>query len=81
MNISLPPITVYTRPACPACEVMKAKLTREGYTYTTVDIDSHPQMYRQAVESGIRTLPLVVVGGKLCTTFAQVHNAIKGAPL
>ena len=30
--------TIYTRPVCPACHVLKAKLTKEGVLFRTITV-------------------------------------------
>lgn len=62
--------TIYTRPVCPACYILKAKLTREGVPFeavTVIDLDEPtppgPYIERwvfQQKHPGVRAFPFVV---------------------
>lgn len=64
--------TIYTRPLCPACHVLKAKLTKEGVAFRTVTViepdEPHPPgvwWLRSSFEEvfpGVRSFPFVVEG-------------------
>lgn len=62
--------TIYTRPVCPACHTLKAKLTKEGAPFRAVTVvsDHEPEppgewVSRAAFEAmhpGVRSFPCVV---------------------
>lgn len=62
--------TIYTRPVCPACHVLKAKLTKEGVPFEAITViepgDPQPPgkwMRRpnfEAMHPGARSFPFVV---------------------
>lgn len=62
--------TVYTRPVCPACHVLKAKLTKEGVPFRAVTVvdDGEPRPPGDAISRsefedwhpGVRSFPFVV---------------------
>lgn len=66
--------TIYTRPVCPACHVLKAKLTKEGEKFLTITvIDSGepctfgPWIERKdfvALYPDVKSFPFVVEGQK-----------------
>jgi glutaredoxin len=58
------PVTLYTRPGCHLCDVMKAELARartsEPFALTEVDIDSDPAL----TERHGRSIPVLEIGGR-----------------
>lgn len=62
--------TIYTRPVCPACHTLKAKLTKEGEKFGAITVidEGEPRppgayVYRAAFEyqhPGVRSFPFVV---------------------
>lgn len=74
-----PEITVYWRPGCPFCMVLKGSLARAGVTTTRVNIWDHPEaaaVVRRAAQ-GNETVPTVEVGGRFLVnpTAGQVLEA------
>lgn len=56
----IPAVTVYSKPACMACDRTKARLTRAGVPYTPVDVTEDEDALRYVQELGYQTLPVVV---------------------
>lgn len=64
--------TIYTRPVCPACHVLKAKLTKEGVPFEAITVidEGEPKppgrwIVREAFDAlypGVRSFPFVVEG-------------------
>lgn len=64
--------TIYTRPVCPACHVLKAKLIREGVPFEAITVidEGEPKppgayVFRYEFEvwhPGVRSFPFVVEG-------------------
>lgn len=54
--------TMYTTPWCGYCTRLKGQLQREGITYETVDIESHPEAVAIVEEAngGNQTVPTLV---------------------
>jgi glutaredoxin-like protein len=61
-----PPVTVYTRPGCPYCFLLRLGLRRHGVAFTEVDIWQDPAAASavRAVADGNETVPTVEVGGR-----------------
>lgn len=59
------PLTLYSRPACHLCELMKAELARarvgRPYTLQEIDIDSDPQL----VERFGHSIPVLAIAGRV----------------
>ena len=54
--------TMYSTPWCGYCSRLKSQLTREGITFTEVDIEQDPTAadYVMSVNGGNQTVPTVV---------------------
>lgn len=63
------PVTVYTKPQCPQCELTKKLLEREGVTYRTVDIVDNPAALEKVKELGYLQAPVVVTGDETWSGF------------
>jgi glutaredoxin-like protein len=61
-----PTITVYWRPGCPFCAVLKRSLNRAGVTTTLVNIWDDPAAAAavREVAHGNETVPTVEIGGR-----------------
>ncbi|MEV4708642.1 glutaredoxin domain-containing protein [Actinoplanes sp. NPDC049316] len=59
-------VTVYSRPGCPYCYLLRRGLRRRGVAFTEIDIWQHPQAAAQvrAVADGNETVPTVHVADK-----------------
>ena len=57
------PITVYSRPGCPYCYLLRRGLRRRGLTFTEINIWANPQAAAavRAVADGNETVPTVHV--------------------
>ncbi len=57
------PITVYSRPGCPYCYLLRRGLRRRGLTFTEINIWTDPQAAAavRAVADGNETVPTVHV--------------------
>ncbi len=62
----MPDITVYWRPLCGYCEVLKRELDRRGLEYSSVDIWRNRQQAEvvKAVNHGDELVPTVRVNGR-----------------
>jgi mycoredoxin len=60
------PITVYWRPGCPFCMMLKRSLSRAGVTTTEINIWDHPDAAAtvRGAAGGNETVPTVEVGGR-----------------
>lgn len=54
-------ITIYSRSNCSACTATKMWLTREGFEFVEVDLDSNREETDRLQDMGFRELPVVVV--------------------
>jgi mycoredoxin len=64
--MSEPTVTVYTRPGCPYCFLLRRSLRRRGVAFTEVDIWQDPSAAAavRAVADGNETVPTVHVAGQ-----------------
>lgn len=53
-------ITVYSKPACVACNSTYRKMDKEGVIYSTVDISKDEQAYEFVKSLGYAQAPVVV---------------------
>ncbi len=60
------PVTVYSRPGCPYCYLLRRGLHRRGIAFTEVNIWKDPDAAAavRAVADGNETVPTVHVGGR-----------------
>jgi mycoredoxin len=56
-------VTMYSTVWCGYCQRLKAQMTREGITYTEVDIEADPQAAAlvESLNGGNQTVPTVVL--------------------
>ncbi len=66
MNTAETPVTVYSRPGCPYCFLLRRGLRRRGVTFTEVNIWEDPAAAAsvRAVADGNETVPTVHVAGQ-----------------
>jgi mycoredoxin len=59
-------VTVYSRPGCPYCYLLRRGLRRRGVTFTEIDIWQQPEAAAavRAVAGGNETVPTVHVVGR-----------------
>lgn len=59
-------VTVYWRPGCPYCAMLRRRLRRVGLVTTEVDIWANPEAAERvrSITGGSETVPTVVVAGK-----------------
>lgn len=56
-----PPITLYTKPVCAGCKLVKDLFEREGVDYEVVDIIENDEAYSYVTNViGAQTVPVVV---------------------
>ena len=55
-------VTVYTKPACPQCDMTKRELTKLGIEFTAVPMEADADAHAQAMSYGHRSAPVVVAG-------------------
>jgi mycoredoxin len=60
------PVTVYTRPGCPYCFLLRRGLRRRGVVFTEINIWTDPDAAAavRAVAGGNETVPTVHVAGQ-----------------
>ena len=59
-------VIIYTKSfGCPYCDRAKQLLTREGFTYTEIQIDKDPEKRDEMIEksNGLRTVPQIFING------------------
>jgi mycoredoxin len=63
--VSQAEVTVYSRPGCPYCYLLRRGLCRLGVAFTEIDIWQHPDAAAavRAVADGNETVPTVHVAG------------------
>lgn len=50
-------LVIYTKPACPNCDILKGKLTRKGIDYTVVDVSQDAGALALLKNHGHRSVP------------------------
>ena len=58
-------ITVYSKPLCLFCEMAKHWLTKHGFEYEEVRVDTNPEARNFLIREGHRTMPQIYHKGKL----------------
>ncbi len=81
MNEAGATVTLYTRPGCPYCFLLRRRLRRRGVAFTEVDIwqSSAAAAAVRAVADGNETVPTVVVGdyGMVNPGFEQLEAVLR----
>lgn len=54
------PVTVYSKPSCPACMMTKKTLDKHRIAYETVDISQDKDAYDYVIGLGYKEAPVVV---------------------
>ncbi|MFO1430992.1 MAG: glutaredoxin 3 [Candidatus Competibacteraceae bacterium] len=58
----MPDIIMYASALCPYCRNARALLDRKGVSYTVLDVDREPQLWREMEErSGRNTVPQIFI--------------------
>jgi glutaredoxin-like protein NrdH len=57
-----PVITVYSKPACPQCNMTKKVLDKAGLEYSVVDLTQDAEATALVTELGYSSAPVVVAG-------------------
>ncbi len=67
-------VTVYSTASCPICERAKNLLQKWNIDYTEVAIDTDADAQREfaRVTQGARTVPQIVIDGKLIGGFSEL---------
>ncbi|SDY79507.1 Glutaredoxin-like protein [Micromonospora pattaloongensis] len=82
MSTESPRVTVYTRPGCPYCFVLRRGLRRYGVAFSEVNIWRDPAAAAavRAVADGNETVPTVEVGGRWLVNprARQVRDLVAG---
>jgi glutaredoxin-like protein len=73
--MSQAPVTVYSRPGCPYCYLLRRGLRRRGVTFTEIDIWQRPEAAAavRAVADGNETVPTVHVAGQWLVNPRAAH--------
>lgn len=60
----MPPIVVYTTPACSYCAAAKALLRRKGAEFTEINVAGAPDRRAEMVKraNGLTTVPQIFIG-------------------
>jgi thioredoxin reductase (NADPH) len=59
----MPSIVLYTKPACPYCDMAKRLLASKGQSWTEIDVEADPGRRAEMIErSGRRTVPQIWIG-------------------
>ncbi|MBX7270113.1 NrdH-redoxin [Micromonospora sp. Llam7] len=68
-------VTVYSRPGCPYCYLLRRGLRRRGVTFTEIDIWQQPEAAAavRAVADGNETVPTVHVAGRWLVNPRAAH--------
>lgn len=58
---SYPPVTLYTKPNCPGCNLVKTKLAEAGVEFEVVDITENDEAYTYVTQVlGAQGVPVIV---------------------
>lgn len=60
-------LTVYTKPVCPQCDMLKRHLTREGIPFELVDVTADQAAFNTLMARGFKTVPVVQYDQKYAT--------------
>jgi len=73
--MSQAPVTVYSRPGCPYCYLLRRGLRRRGVAFTEIDIWQRPEAAAavRAVADGNETVPTVHVAGQWLVNPRAAH--------
>lgn len=56
-----PPLTLYTKPKCPGCNLVKGLLDKDEVDYEVVDIEANAEAYTYVTQVlGAATVPVLV---------------------
>lgn len=58
----MPPITLYTQPGCPACELVKGILAQHDVAFAERDIRADPDALAAVQAMGALSTPVTVIG-------------------
>lgn len=64
-----PSITLYSKPACPACFATERALKKQAIVFNTVDISLDAEAYAHVIKMGHRSAPVVVFGDQSWSGF------------
>lgn len=72
-------LTIYSTVWCGYCQRLKAQMTREGITFTEVDIEADPSAasYVESVNGGNQTVPTLVFADGTAMTNPPIGNVKK----
>ena len=61
----MPAIVIYSKPACPYCEMAKRLLTEKGQTWIEIDVEAEPGRRAEMIgRSGRTTVPQIWIGDR-----------------
>jgi glutaredoxin-like protein NrdH len=72
-KLCVPPITVYTKSACPQCRATLLALERAGLDYETIDISTDPDARDFVMSLGYLHTPVVLAGDRHWSGFRPDH--------
>lgn len=71
-------IIIWSKPNCPHCDQAKALLIMKGYTYTEKKIgDGYTREDLLAVVPTARSVPQIIIDGKVVGGFAELKQALQ----
>ena len=62
-------VTVWTKSACPQCDMTKKQLTKNGIVFDEMSLEQHPEMLEQFKALGLLSAPIVVTDIKKWSGF------------
>jgi len=68
-------VIVYTSTFCGYCSAAKSLLSKKGIPYEEVNLSESPEMRQEIMEKwGWRTVPLIIINGKLIGGFRELAS-------
>lgn len=68
-------VIVYTSTFCGYCFAAKSLLSKKGISYEEVNLSESPEMRQEIMEKwGWRTVPLIIINGKLIGGFRELAS-------
>lgn len=55
-------LTLYSKPNCPACDMLKRRLSRQELEFDVVDVSTDEVAYSRIVSKGFRSVPVIALG-------------------
>ncbi len=63
-------VTIYTKPGCPYCAAAKEHYSKQGISFTEIDVYEIPGAKEEAIRlTGRRIVPVIIEDGKVQVGF------------